>query len=115
MHTPKQIAVNQVFTVLLMISLAAAPVIGKSLYVITDRDSTVKAYRIQDDQIEEQTTAQGMPDRASAVGFGRERGFGWGHRLLSGKNDLNGWFFCIFLRKKPNLSSTFGLPDTALL
>lgn len=34
---------------------------AKSVYVITDRSSTVKAYRIADDQIEEQTTAEDLP------------------------------------------------------
>jgi len=43
---------------------------AKSVYVITDRDSTVRAYDIQDDQIEHQTNAKNLADNGTgAVGL----------------------------------------------
>jgi len=71
MHTLKQIGIQRLFTVLFIISFFAPPVIAKSVYAITNHDaSTVKAYLIQDDQIEEQATAENLPDHVEgAVGL----------------------------------------------
>ena len=43
---------------------------AKSVYVITDRDSTVKAYRVVDEQIDKQTYAKNLDDHGGgAVGL----------------------------------------------
>jgi len=71
MHTLKQIGIQRLFTVLFIISFFAPPLIAKSVYAITNHDSsTVKAYRIDDDQIEYQTTAENLPHHVEgAVGL----------------------------------------------
>ncbi len=51
--------------VLVMFSIAQA----KSVYVITDRASTIKAYDIQSDQIEEQAAAENLAVHGGAVGL----------------------------------------------
>lgn len=70
MHTLKQILSRRLFLFLLAILAFARPVGAKSVYVITDRDSTVNAYRIAGDQIQYQATAEDLPDNGlGAVGL----------------------------------------------
>jgi len=70
MHTLKQILSRRLFLFLLAILAFARPVGAKSVYVITDRDSTVTAYRIAGDQIQYQATAEDLPDNGlGAVGL----------------------------------------------
>jgi len=69
MRTLKQILSRRLFMFLLAILAFARPVGARSVYVITDRDSTVNAYRITGDQIDYQATAEALPDSGSAVGL----------------------------------------------
>lgn len=54
----------------IMFSMAHA----RSVYVITDWASTVKAYDIQGDQIVEQATAENLADHGGAVGLALDPG-----------------------------------------
>ena len=70
MHTLKEITFTHFFLLLMVTASFVGAVQAKSVYVITDRASTVKAYRIQDDQIQEQATAQDLPNNGNgAVGL----------------------------------------------
>jgi len=59
-----------VFHVIVLVAVFADIAYAKSVYVIIDRSSTVRAYGVTGDQIEEQKTAENLPDNGdSAVGL----------------------------------------------
>jgi len=68
MHSTKQNIITCLFIVFFVIAAFAKTAQSKSVYVITKHmSSTVKAYDIQDDQIEEQATAENLADQSSGA------------------------------------------------
>lgn len=69
MHSIKHIISVQSIVLFILIACSSETAHARSVYVITDRDSTVKAYDIQGDQIVEQATAENLVDLGGAVGL----------------------------------------------
>ena len=70
MHTTKQITLVHLFNLFFVVITFCQTAQAKSVYVITDRDSTVKAYDISGVQIEYQTDAKNLDHHSDgAVGL----------------------------------------------
>ncbi len=69
MRFTRQITSVQSIILFILIAFSSETAHAKSVYVITDSVSTVKAYDIQGDQIVEQATAENLADHGGAVGL----------------------------------------------
>ncbi|MHC4624366.1 MAG: YncE family protein [Planctomycetota bacterium] len=70
MHTLKAIKLKSVLLFLFVIGALSASAEGRSVYAITDRQSTLTAYHINGVEIDYQTTDSGLPDNGfGAVGL----------------------------------------------
>jgi len=74
MYSTRKINLIHLSVLFLIVAGLAGTIQANSVYVITDRYSTVKAYDIPGDQIEEQTTATNLPDHGGAVGLALDPG-----------------------------------------
>ncbi|MDH4241932.1 MAG: hypothetical protein OEW48_20420, partial [Phycisphaerae bacterium] len=74
MHSTKKIIQLCSFIVLILIVLFTHTAHARSVYVITDYESTIKAYDIQGDQIVEQSTAENLANHGGAVGLALDPG-----------------------------------------
>ena len=70
MYSTRKINLIHLFVLFLIVAGPAGTIQARSVYVITDRSSTVAAYDIQGDQIVgPNATAQNLPDHGGAVGL----------------------------------------------
>ena len=74
MHSIKQIISVQSIVLFILIAFSSETTQARSVYVITDYESTIKAYAIQVDQIVEQATAENLADHGGAVGLALDPG-----------------------------------------
>jgi len=58
-----------IFSSLILFTTISAPVQAKSVYVIIDRFSTIRAYNISSEEIEKQTDVKNLDDHGGAVGL----------------------------------------------
>ena len=69
MHSIKHIISAPSIVLFILIAFSSETAHARSVYVITDSSSTVRAYDIQGDRIVEQATAENLADHGGAVGL----------------------------------------------
>ena len=74
MYTSKQITHSTLLIYCILLSCLCHTAHARSVYVITDGYSTIKAYDIQGDQIVEQATVENLAVHGGAVGLALDPG-----------------------------------------